>query len=143
MANQKRAYDGFLQSHGPEDPATAEAAIRLARLHDRTGDYFDAQPLYQLYLPVVEKTAGTGEDYIITLTEYGNNCKLRKDYMTAETTYQKAADLAQKELAPGHPRYLAARAGLASILSATGRRTEAAPIFLEVMEAREKTERSE
>jgi tetratricopeptide (TPR) repeat protein/CHAT domain-containing protein len=138
LANQKQVYEIYVRLHGEDHLITAQAGIRLARLHDRTGDFNQAQTLFEKHIPALEAKAEHPEDLVVALTEFGNNSKLRKDYHQAEAAYKKAASMAEKALGTDHPRYLAARAGLASILVATNRKDEAESIFLEVLAAHEK-----
>jgi tetratricopeptide (TPR) repeat protein len=131
-----RARDLRGKNLGPEDPATLQSALLLARILHRQGRYDQARPIAQKVYEARRRRLGeehpeTAEALAwIAHTINNNPARLEE----ARAMFTRALAAMRREWGPGDPRVIEAMGGLAWTLGAQGRIDESLAVSDELID---------
>ncbi|HMP98613.1 MAG TPA: CHAT domain-containing protein [Cyclobacteriaceae bacterium] len=119
---------------GPRHPGYAVGLHNLASLNQKAGKYTEAKDLFERALKIYELSLGINTpSYANTLNNLGVLYQDLKQFNEAEQALKQALDIRRKMFGAQHPDYAYSLYSLASFYQFTDRRTEAAPLFEEVI----------
>ncbi|HEY7286184.1 MAG TPA: CHAT domain-containing protein [Vicinamibacterales bacterium] len=132
---------------GDRHPASAgerslEEARKLsaaARRLDDQGQFFQAKPLYERALKIIEDVCGPDDLHVATVAARLGSVYLHlPDNMKAEASYQRAIAIMDRTLGPQHPRTAYVRSRLAVMYEHTGQGPKAETLLRQAMDVIEK-----
>jgi tetratricopeptide (TPR) repeat protein len=116
----------FERALGPDDYEVAVTANNLAAIHQRRGEYDQAEQLYVRSITIKERVLGPDHpELATTLNNLATTLRTQSRYAEAEALYRRTLSILEPTLEPDHPSVITCRQNYAVLLRRTGRNDEA------------------